>query len=400
MPAKSENQRKLMAMAYAYKKGKFPNASKKVKDIADSMSEEDLQDFAKSIKKEIFFNKTSTYRLEVWVNNTKVRNQKTVITLKNLRNSTIRNAIADLITICKELIKNNSRDFIEARKIRFKLFDEDDLLQSYRMTDPVLYEEKIDEEDPCWDGYIQVGMKNKDGKKVPNCVPESSSGRITEENDSYNDYPDSAKKAAQKALKWREEYGDEVKAGTQVGWQRANQLAKGENLSFDTVKRMAAFVRHKENSNIKPELKDTPWKDNGYVAWLLWGGDSGINWAIKKVKTMKKQEIKEKFKKYVRSIVEEYNEWSNWDTWAVSTNIAATEELYKMAMKAKKDLKSFWLKNKNKFPDYKDVVVSKVNWEEVLKGLLDENISTIGERKNNKIRKLVESVIKETLKNK
>lgn len=27
-------------------------------------------------------------------------------------------------------------------------------------------------EDPCWDGYEMVGMKKKDGKEVPNCVPE------------------------------------------------------------------------------------------------------------------------------------------------------------------------------------------------------------------------------------
>ena len=27
---------------------------------------------------------------------------------------------------------------------------------------------------PCWDGYVQVGFKNKNGKKVPNCVPEGS----------------------------------------------------------------------------------------------------------------------------------------------------------------------------------------------------------------------------------
>ena len=26
-------------------------------------------------------------------------------------------------------------------------------------------------EGPCWDGYKQVGMKDKDGKQVPNCVP-------------------------------------------------------------------------------------------------------------------------------------------------------------------------------------------------------------------------------------
>lgn len=28
--------------------------------------------------------------------------------------------------------------------------------------------------DPCWDGYVQVGMKEKDGKRVPNCVPSSA----------------------------------------------------------------------------------------------------------------------------------------------------------------------------------------------------------------------------------
>jgi len=26
--------------------------------------------------------------------------------------------------------------------------------------------------DPCWANYRQLGMKMKDGKQVPNCVPE------------------------------------------------------------------------------------------------------------------------------------------------------------------------------------------------------------------------------------
>ena len=30
------------------------------------------------------------------------------------------------------------------------------------------------EADPCWKGYKQIGMKDKDGKQVPNCVPEST----------------------------------------------------------------------------------------------------------------------------------------------------------------------------------------------------------------------------------
>jgi hypothetical protein len=29
----------------------------------------------------------------------------------------------------------------------------------------------IDESDPCWSGYEMIGMKEKDGRKVPNCVP-------------------------------------------------------------------------------------------------------------------------------------------------------------------------------------------------------------------------------------
>lgn len=31
-----------------------------------------------------------------------------------------------------------------------------------------------EDKDPCWDDYKQIGMKNKNGKQVPNCVPESS----------------------------------------------------------------------------------------------------------------------------------------------------------------------------------------------------------------------------------
>ena len=112
-------------------------------------------------------------------------------------------------------------------------------------------------------------------------LPES----VLNEEDSYNDYPAAAKKNAQMAIDWKEKYGrDEVPAGTPVGWARAHQLAKGEKISADTVKRMSAFNRHRKNSKIAPEHKDEPWKDNGYVAWLIWGGDEGVDWAIEKSK--------------------------------------------------------------------------------------------------------------------
>lgn len=128
------------------------------------------------------------------------------------------------------------------------------------------------------------------------------------ESKSFNDYPKSAQKAARKALKWKEKYGDEVKGGTRVGWTRANQLANGENLSVDTIKRMKAFFdRHQKNKKIEPENKGEPWKDNGYVAWLIWGGDSAYNWAERKIKEIEKENKNENKLLHFNNFLLEYN---------------------------------------------------------------------------------------------
>jgi len=102
--------------------------------------------------------------------------------------------------------------------------------------------------------------------------------------ETYNDYPESASNNAKKVLRWREEHGDEVKGMTATGWRRANQLAKKEKISRETIARMASFKRHQKNAEIDPKFKETPWKDRGYVAWLGWGGTSGIEWASRKLK--------------------------------------------------------------------------------------------------------------------
>lgn len=111
-----------------------------------------------------------------------------------------------------------------------------------------------------------------------------------EMSETYNDYPQSATNNAKKAIEWRDEHGrDEVKGGTAVGWQRAASLAKREKISKSTIARMASFKRHEKNSKVDEKFKSTPWKDKGYVAWLLWGGTSGVNWAIKKNESFKKK---------------------------------------------------------------------------------------------------------------
>jgi hypothetical protein len=32
-------------------------------------------------------------------------------------------------------------------------------------------------DDPCWKGYKQIGMKDKNGKQVPNCVPDKKAAK-------------------------------------------------------------------------------------------------------------------------------------------------------------------------------------------------------------------------------
>lgn len=128
--------------------------------------------------------------------------------------------------------------------------------------------------------YRQLGRKD--------LLDQAKNESLNESKETYNDYPAAAKSNAKKAIAWKEKYGrDKVTGGTEVGWARAHQLAKGESLSKDVVSRMAQFNRHRKNSKIDPKFKDEPWKDRGYIAWLIWGGDAGVDWAIKKMKEIK-----------------------------------------------------------------------------------------------------------------
>jgi phage head maturation protease len=98
--------------------------------------------------------------------------------------------------------------------------------------------------------------------------------------ETYNDYPKQAQENAKIAIRYAEENGW-GECGTAVGKARANQLANGENVSRETIARMASFARHKENS--KRELGD----GCGRLMWLAWGGDEGIEWAQRKLEQIK-----------------------------------------------------------------------------------------------------------------
>ena len=38
--------------------------------------------------------------------------------------------------------------------------------------------DEAEQDDPCWDGYVKVGMKEQDGQKVPRCVPEEEAAQM------------------------------------------------------------------------------------------------------------------------------------------------------------------------------------------------------------------------------
>lgn len=91
----------------------------------------------------------------------------------------------------------------------------------------------------------------------------------------FSDYPQAATNNAKRALKYLDESGNPIDWLTPVGFARANQLAKREPISIDTVKRMAAYNRHRQN-------KDVPYTEGcGGLAWDAWGGSAGVDWAIR-----------------------------------------------------------------------------------------------------------------------
>ena len=102
--------------------------------------------------------------------------------------------------------------------------------------------------------------------------------------ESYSDYPKEASENAKVALRWADENGW-GECGTPVGKARANQLAKGEAITRDTIARMAAFERHRQNS--QKELGD----GCGRLMWLAWGGDAGIEWAQRKLEQIDRQKM-------------------------------------------------------------------------------------------------------------
>jgi hypothetical protein len=100
---------------------------------------------------------------------------------------------------------------------------------------------------------------------------------------SYNDYPDSVKNNAARGIELNEKNNN--KCATQVGKVRAQQLAKGEKISIETIKRMYSYLSRAE---VYYDNADT--NDCGYISYLLWGGKSALAWSESKLNQFEKEQ--------------------------------------------------------------------------------------------------------------
>jgi len=109
--------------------------------------------------------------------------------------------------------------------------------------------------------------------------------------------PEAAQTAAQQALDAREDDDVEVNGMTSHGWDRAEQLVSGEELTpSDIVGSRGAMApwwsRHEQYSisgeSLKEPESDNPWEDNSYTSGKGWGGYAGYQWALSKGNEIKR----------------------------------------------------------------------------------------------------------------
>ena len=95
--------------------------------------------------------------------------------------------------------------------------------------------------------------------------------------ESYSDYPEAVKNNAKRGIELNEKNGN--KCATQTGKVRAQQLAQGEPVSLETVKRMASYL-----SRAAEYYDENDTNACGTISYLLWGGKAGLRWAESKLK--------------------------------------------------------------------------------------------------------------------
>ena len=112
----------------------------------------------------------------------------------------------------------------------------------------------------------------------------------------WNNYPKAARDNASKALKHREENGTDC--GTPVGWQRANQLSKGESISDDVLVRTYSFLSRAKVYDQGDFFDEDGKEICGSIMYAAWGGDEMLSWAKRTIEQMEEK------KRHIKSVIE------------------------------------------------------------------------------------------------
>lgn len=91
--------------------------------------------------------------------------------------------------------------------------------------------------------------------------------------------PKSVQEAAQRALDARAEVTPSARAGTPVGVARARDLARGADVSKNTLERMYSYLmRAKFDRDEALRQGKTIKTSKAIMAWEMWGGSSALAW--------------------------------------------------------------------------------------------------------------------------
>jgi TusA-related sulfurtransferase len=100
-----------------------------------------------------------------------------------------------------------------------------------------------------------------------------------EQLESYADYPDAVSNNAKRGIELNKKVNN--KCATQVGKVRAQQLAKKEAVTVETIKRMFSYLSRAEEYYDEGNSEAC-----GTISYLLWGGKAGLRWAGAKLKEL------------------------------------------------------------------------------------------------------------------
>jgi len=99
--------------------------------------------------------------------------------------------------------------------------------------------------------------------------------------------PQNLRQAARRALEARDSVPPSRKAGTPVGLARANQLANGDNLSLETLKRMRSYLERAEPAYREARAQGKSIEESkAIMAYYLWGGPQALAWVNQQIRKL------------------------------------------------------------------------------------------------------------------